>query len=106
MCRVRPRSGCALMSLNRTNPRRDQNERAIVSALNQAGAITWRLSAPGVPDLLVGWQGRWLLLEVKTERGRLKPAQQVFHATATALKLPCWVVRNEAEALEVLGVET
>ena len=94
------------MSLKRNNPKRDRNEPAIVKALNQAGAITWRLSAPGVPDLLVGWQGRWLLLEVKTERGRMKPAQQIFHATATALKLPCWVVRNEAEALEVLGIET
>jgi hypothetical protein len=90
------------MSLHRRNPKRDRNERSIVAALNAAGAITHRLSAPGVPDLLVGHRGRWLLMEVKTKRGKLEPAQQLFHATAIALGLPCYKVATEEEALDLL----
>jgi hypothetical protein len=46
--------------------RRDANEPAIVEALQAAGAVVERLGYPkGVPDLLVGYQGRTFLLEVK-----------------------------------------
>ena len=92
------------MSLRRVNPVRDRNEKPIAQALQQAGAIVWRLSAADLPDLLVGWQGRLILLEVKSAKGKLEPGQERFHATARALNLPCYVVRSVAEALECLGI--
>ena len=90
------------MSLNRRNPRRDLNERRIVAALEKAGAMIYRLSAPGLPDLLVGHRKRWLLLEVKGPRGKLEPLQHQFHLTAACLGLPCHVVSTEEQALEIL----
>lgn len=56
------------MSLRRFNPRRDEAEPGIVAALVMAGASVHRLSAKDAPDLLVGWKGRNLLMEVKTPR--------------------------------------
>lgn len=45
--------------------RRDANEAMIVLALESAGAVVQRLNVKGVPDLLVGYQGKTLLMEVK-----------------------------------------
>lgn len=57
------------MSIHRRAARRDSNEVAIVAALTAAGASVTHLSAPGVPDLLVGIGGRTYLLEVKAPLG-------------------------------------
>ena len=45
----------------------DANQEQIVQALRAAGAVVQTLAAvgKGVPDLLVGYQGKTLLLEVK-----------------------------------------
>ena len=94
------------MNLNRRNPRRDANERAIVQALTQLpGCIVYRQSGPGLPDLLVGYRKQWVMLEVKGPRGRSEPLQIAFHATAQALGLPCHTVRNVDQALQALGVK-
>lgn len=45
--------------------KRDENEPAIVAALVGLGAIVCRIENFGVPDLLVGYRGRTILLEVK-----------------------------------------
>lgn len=96
---------------------RDANEREIVTALRAAGASVTRLDDPGVPDLLVGWQGRTLLLEVKRHlgprggksqrreaeggRGDLTRAQVVwFDAWRGA---PAIVVRSVRDALAALA---
>lgn len=52
--------------------RRDANEKAIVDGLRAAKFHVERLSAKGLPDLLVGdWlRRRWVLLEVKNPNGR------------------------------------
>ena len=55
--------------------KRDANEAQIVQALRQCGASVIRLSEPGVPDLLVLFQRRLLLMEIKTARGRATSAQ-------------------------------
>lgn len=63
--------------------KRDQNEAPIVRAFQQLGAITLRLTGVGlygthgsnVPDLLVGWNGRWLAVEVKMPKGRFGPGE-------------------------------
>lgn len=44
---------------------RDGNEKGIVEALVDAGASVTRLNEAGVPDLLVGFQGKTFMLEVK-----------------------------------------
>ena len=80
------------MSLHRRNAKRDRNERLLVEYLQKAGAVVHRISGPGLPDLLVGYRKRWLLLEVKSPKGKLEPAQVLFHGAAQALGLPCYVV--------------
>lgn len=45
--------------------RRDDNELEIVSALRSVGAGVQRLDGKGLPDLLVGFRGKLMLLEVK-----------------------------------------
>jgi hypothetical protein len=93
------------MSLRRVNPKRDRNEKPVVAALNQAGVVTYRLSSADLPDLLCGYRGRYFLVEVKSAKGRLEPGQVAFHATQTALGLPCYVVRSVDEALGLLGAD-
>lgn len=48
---------------------RDVNEAEIVRALEAIGATVTRLNEAGVPDLLVGYQGKTKLLEVKRPLG-------------------------------------
>jgi len=91
------------VTLHRVAARRDQNEKVICEALNRVGVVTWRISAPGVPDLLCGHRGRWFLIEVKFKRAGLSPDQQRFHAVAATLKLPVHTVRTVEEALDVVG---
>jgi len=79
--------------------KRDANEPAIVSALEACGIQVWRLSGPGLPDLLTYRAGRWLPLEVKAPGGSLTPAQQTRQHAA-----PCPVVESVAEALAAWGL--
>lgn len=66
------------MTIHRRNAKRDANELEIVRALRQMGCRVLRLSGPGVPDLAVYWpaRGAWVLAEIKTETGRLRPSQR------------------------------
>lgn len=50
--------------------RRDDNEPEIVKALRLVGATVQPLSITGAPDLLVGFEGRTYLIEVKAEHGK------------------------------------
>ena len=54
----------------------------IVKSLRQIGASVQVLSAVGngCPDLLVGWRGRNMLLECKTDRDKLNTIQRDWHA--------------------------
>jgi hypothetical protein len=81
--------------------KRDTNEPAIVEALTQLGAVVFRLSAPGCPDLLVGWRGNWLPMEVKSATGTLTPMQQVL-TELTDNGVP--IVRSVDDALMALKV--
>jgi Holliday junction resolvase len=77
--------------------RRDAIEGAVVDALRSIGVDVWRLSDPGVPDLLTRSRGVWLPLEVKSRTGVLTPAQ--IRSAAG-----CPIVRSVAEALALFGV--
>lgn len=104
------------MSINRYAARRDENEQAVVDALEAAGASVTRLGQP--IDLLVGYQGRNTLLEVKKQlgpRGGMSSAnaqgnggdavytkKQLDWRKAWRGELPI-TVRTPAEALAAIG---
>jgi hypothetical protein len=87
----------------------DANQEQVVEALRAAGASVQTLAAvgKGVPDLLVGFQGKTLLLEVKD--GRKPPSER--RLTEDQLKWhgawrggPLAVVDGPDAALRMLGV--
>jgi Holliday junction resolvase len=87
----------------------DANQEQVVEALRAAGASVQTLAAvgKGVPDLLVGYQGKTLLLEVKD--GRRPPSER--RLTEDQLKWhgawrggPLAVVDGPEAALRMLGV--
>lgn len=81
----------------------DGNQSEIRDALMQVGCSVQSLArlGEGVPDLLV-WSPRCgsILLEVKTDQGKLTPAQQDFHA-----RFPVVIVRSVKDALKAVGLE-
>jgi hypothetical protein len=84
------------MRLGGAGKRRDAVEPEIVAALEAAGARVWYLNGAGSPDVLVLWRGRWMPLEIKTAKGKLKPLQ---------VGAPWPVVRTPIEALHAIGAE-
>jgi hypothetical protein len=87
----------------------DANQTPVVEALRAAGATVQSLAAvgQGVPDLLVGFQGQTVLLEVKD--GRKPPSER--RLTDDQLKWhgawrggPLAVVDGVDAALRVLGM--
>ncbi len=88
------------MAVNRRAAKRDSNERPIIDALRTAGASVEQISKKGVPDLLVGFQGRTYLMEVKDRKGKLTPDEDTWIG---AWKGNVYIVRSIEEALEVIG---
>jgi hypothetical protein len=82
----------------------DANQGDIVQALRKVGAVVVLLTVlgDGIPDLLVGFRGETFLLEVKTAKGRLEEAQEVFIATWRGR--PVRVVRTVDEAFAAIGL--
>ena len=78
--------------------RRDSNEQPIVDALMGIGAVVFRLSAPGCPDLLVGFRGRWMPMEVKTDDGKLTELQW---GAWNGCEFP--IVRSVDDAMRAIG---
>lgn len=83
---------------------RDANEPEIIEALHRVGADVFQLDGRDIPDLLVGFRDRWVLLEVKTPDGDLRPGQETFLMLAEARRRPAFVVRNPEDALRAIGV--
>ena len=87
----------------------DANHEQVVSALRAVGASVQTLAAvgKGVPDLLVGYQGKTILLEVKDGRKppsarRLTEDQLKWHGAWRGG--PLAVVDGPDAALRMLGV--
>lgn len=59
----------------------DTNQSQIVQALRDLGATVQDVHevGRGFPDLVVGWRGQNLLVEVKSQTGRLNTAEREFH---------------------------
>ena len=84
----------------------DENQGLIVKALRACGATVRIISqGDGIPDLLVGYRGHTILMEVKDgnkppSARQLTTAEQIFFDQWTGGKL--FVVNSVEEALEVL----
>ena len=80
--------------------RRDESEAAVVKAFRDGGATVYQLSARDVPDLLVGYCGVTRLVEVKTDRAKLRPGQAAF--SLRWLGAPPVVCRTAPQAVALL----
>lgn len=85
--------------------RTDGNQAEIVAALREAGRFVEVLSdvGRGVPDLLVAWSGRSLLMEVKMPKEKLTPDQIDWHRRWKGPAVA--VVRSPFEALAATGID-
>ena len=79
--------------------KRDAIEAEVIDALESIGIDCWRLSEPGLGDVLTHSRGKWLPLEIKSGKGRLTPKQAELQKR---VDLP--IVRSVADALAVFGV--
>ena len=79
----------------------DANHADIVQAFKQMGATVLDLSrvGGGCPDLLVGYRGANVLVEVKIAKGKKNKLQEKFFAD---WKGPCFEVRTVMEAFEII----
>jgi hypothetical protein len=81
----------------------DANQNAIVNALRDHGAFVQSLAgvSRGCPDLLVGYRGRTILMEIKShEKAILTKDQNVWANCWNGG--PLWVVYTVEQALEIL----
>lgn len=83
--------------------RRDDNEAEIVKALRKAGAYVAYLDTPA--DLLVGYQGRTHIVEIKDgskppSARKLTPNEQKFHDEWTGGGL--YIITSVEEALDLI----
>ena len=84
----------------------DENQVLIVKALRACGATVRIITqGDGIPDLLVGYRGHTILMEVKDgnkppSARQLTTAEQIFFDQWTGGKL--FIVNSVEEALEVL----
>ena len=92
----------------------DANQREIVKVLKQCGASVTSLAAvgKGVPDLLVGYRGHTLLMEIKDGKKppahrKLTSCQVSFHSTwrGGALATIC-DVEGALTMIKMLGVSS
>ena len=72
----------------RTAAKVDANQKEIVAALRRIGATVQCLHmvGHGCPDLLVGWHGENILMEVKMTSGDMTPDElEIEHGVQSAL---------------------
>jgi hypothetical protein len=91
----------------RKRPRVDANQQEIVDMLRQVGCTVTSLASVGggVPDLLVGYRGRTILMEVKDGKkppsARLLTPDQRQWADAWSGG-PVWVISDQTQALDII----
>ena len=71
----------------------DANQADIIEALEKIGCIVYDIDKP--VDLLVQFRSLWILLEVKTKKGKLEDSQKRFFEK---VKAPAFIVRDILEA--------
>lgn len=79
------------MSLNRYAVRRDANEPELVKVARKLGAVMLK---HGPLDWWCGYRHRWWPVEIKVEKGRMRPLQKQFLALCQQSELPVQVWRS------------
>lgn len=99
-----------MMSRGNRPAKVDANQGELVKLWRDMGAVVWDLSGVGcgIADVLVGFRGRWVAVEIKDgskppSARKLTPAQILLHGEIHRAGLPLVVVTNESEALAILG---
>ncbi len=90
--------------MTRLHGKLDYDHVAIVLALRTVGATVQSLAdvGHGCPDLLVGWHGENLLMEIKSMGAHLTEQEKQWHDTWHAY---VHIVRGVSDALLVLGIK-
>lgn len=83
--------------------KRDSNERAIIKALEDAGALVLQESHIDL-YVLPPSGGCFVAIEVKSPNGRLTPYQVKLHQKAKAYGYEIAIVTNIDEALRAIGI--
>ena len=81
----------------------DANQRAIVKVIRQWPGATVYSTADlggGFPDLILGYRGRTILLEVKDPKGKLTQPQVEFHAAWRGT--PVVILRSPDDAINLM----
>lgn len=80
----------------------DSTQREIVDYLRKAGASVAHIhTVPGLPDLICGYAGRDVLVEVKGPRTAVQPHQAKFRDDWRGRRP--WVVRSVEDAERLLA---
>ena len=88
-----------------TAKRTDKNQQAIVLAFHYFGCQVQSLAdvGRGCPDLLVNFDGRLILVEVKDGSNRLNKQQRQWHELWHTA--PVFIARNLEDVPKILGVD-
>ena len=80
----------------------DSNQAQIIADLKKIGVSVLNLSrvGGGCPDILVGWQGKNILIEIKTAKGNLNDSQIEFFEQ---WKGPKFVCKSINEIIEIIN---
>ena len=80
----------------------DSNQAQIIADLKKNGVSVLNLSrvGGGCPDILVGWQGKNILIEIKTAKGNLNDLQIEFFEQ---WKGPKFVCKSINEIIEIIN---
>lgn len=81
--------------------RTDSNQADIIQGLREIGARVYYIKEP--MDLIVGYRKKTVILEIKTEEGRMTRQQAEFLAEWDGG--PAFVVRNREEAINLIVKE-
>lgn len=76
--------------------RTDANQTKVIKLLREAGFSVFSLSGvkQGVPDLLIAKDGYTALVEVKSTKGKLTPAQESFIGSWAG---DIWIIKQSEE---------
>ena len=77
----------------------DANQSEIIKALEKIGCMVYDIDKP--VDLLVEFRGLWILLEVKTKKGKLEDSQKRFFR---GVRAPAFIVRDILEATAAVQI--
>ena len=79
---------------------RDAVEDPLLDVARRMGASILPISETGGGDVILGWRGSNIMVEIKSKRGRLTPAQVEFHEDWRG---QISIIRTEAELVELLS---